>query len=61
MPWVHLRSDETRDLRSVLSKRDGLVQAQTQLVNTVSGWLRTNTELMRVTTGAVDTFPGATS
>lgn len=55
LPSVHIRSMRARDLRTLYSMRDGLVQARTQLSNTVSSWLRT--QLMRVKSGTVETMP----
>ena len=55
LPSVHIRSRSSQELRTLLSMRDALVQARTQVVNTVRGWLRT--QLLRVSKGTVNSFP----
>lgn len=54
LPSVHIRSPQARDTRTLCSMRDGLVQARTQLSNTVRGWLRM--QLVRVKSGGVETL-----
>lgn len=55
LPSVHVPSTESRDRKSLCGMREALVNARTQLINTVRGWLRTHTQ--RVRTGHADTFP----
>jgi transposase len=55
LPSVHLRSEQSRDRKTLCGMRDALVQARTQLTNTVRGWLRT--QLVRVKSGQVESFP----
>ncbi len=55
LPSVHLRSERSRDRKTLCGMRDALVQARTQLVNTVRGWLRT--QLVKVRSGQVESFP----
>jgi len=40
LPSVHIRSEQARNWKSISGARLGLVQARTQLVNNVRGWLR---------------------
>jgi len=54
LPSVHIRSPQARDTKTLCSMRDGLVQARTQLTNTVRGWLRMH--LLRVKSGGVETL-----
>ena len=54
LPSVHIRSAEGRALQSQCAMREGLVQARTQLINTVRGWLRQ--QLIRVRSGMTETF-----
>jgi transposase len=42
VPSVHVPSQESRELKTRLGMRVGLVTARTQLINTVRGWLRTH-------------------
>ena len=55
LPSVHLRSEHSRDRKTLCGMRDALVQSRTQLTNTVRGWLRT--QLVRVKSGQVESFP----
>jgi transposase len=55
LPSVHIRSQSSQELRTLLSMRDALVQARTKVVNTVRGWLRT--QLINVSKGTVNSFP----
>jgi len=55
LPSVHLRSIRSRDRNTLCGMRDALVQARTQLINTVRGWLRT--QLLKVKSGEVESFP----
>jgi transposase len=55
LPSVHLCSERSRDRKTLCGMRDGLVQARTQLTNTVRGWLRT--QLVKVKSGQVESFP----
>lgn len=41
LPSVHLNSAPSRERKTMLSMRDGLVQSRTMLINTVRGWMRT--------------------
>lgn len=41
LPSVHLPSAASRDKRAICTSREALVQARTQLINSVRGWLRT--------------------
>jgi transposase len=41
LPSVHLRSQTARERQVLVGMRQGLVEARTQLINTVKGWLRT--------------------
>ena len=54
LPSVHIRSPQARDTKTLCSMRDGLVQARTQLTNTVRGWLRM--QLVKVRSGGVETL-----
>lgn len=55
LPSVHVASESARDRRSFLSMRDGLVQARTQLINTVKSWMRKSG--VRCKPGASEHFP----
>jgi len=55
LPSVHVPSHVAREYRSMSTARESLVDARTQLVNSVRGYLRTR--LGRVKTGAVESFP----
>jgi len=55
LPSVHIRSEQARTWKSLLGTRLGLIQARTQLINTVRGWLRTQTLTLR--RGGTSTFP----
>lgn len=55
LPSVHIRSPQARDTKTLCSMRNGLVQARTQLTNTVRGWLRM--QLVKVRSGSVETLP----
>lgn len=54
LPSVHIRSERSRDRKTLCGMRDALVQARTQLVNTVRGWLRM--QLAKVRSGQVESF-----
>lgn len=54
LPTVHLRTERSRERRTLCSMRQALVRSRTQLVNTVRGWLRL--ELVRVRGGQVESF-----
>jgi transposase len=41
LPNVHLRSKAARERQVLVGMRQALVEARTQLINTVKGWLRT--------------------
>jgi transposase len=55
LPSVHIRSEQARNWKSISGARLRLVQARTQLVNSVRGWLRT--QILTVRRGAPTTFP----
>src|SRR5947208_42710 len=55
LPSVHVASASSRERRSFLSMRDGLVQARTQLINTVKSWMRKMG--LRCGPGAAEQFP----
>jgi transposase len=54
LPSVHIKSERSRDLISLVSMRNCLVQARTQLINSVRGWLRGH--LLRVKAGGTESF-----
>lgn len=55
LPSVHIPSVETRELRAMLRSRETLLNARTQLVNHVKGWLRT--QLWKLRSGSPATLP----
>lgn len=55
LPSVHVRSEVSRDWQSRLGMRDTLVEARTQLVNCVRGWMRT--QVVSIRKGKSNTFP----
>lgn len=55
LPSVHVPSQWSREAKSLCGMRDALVQARTQLVNTVRGYLRR--KLRRFRGGTVETMP----
>jgi transposase len=55
LPSVHIPSLSSRELKSACTLRDTLLAARTQIINSVRGWMRT--QLVRVRTGATDSFP----
>lgn len=55
LPSVHVPSHWSREAKSLCGMRDALVQARTQLVNTVRGYLRRR--LSRFRGGTVETLP----
>lgn len=55
LPSVHVPSQWSREAKSLCGMRDALVQARTQLVNTVRGYLRRR--LSRFRGGTVETLP----
>jgi transposase len=56
LPSVHIPSKQARELKALCGMRDGLVQARTQLVNTIRGWLRGQGKAP-LTRGAVEFLP----
>jgi len=54
LPTVHVPSSEARMRKSLSGMREGLVSARTQLINTVRGWLRTQSRQVR--SGSTATF-----
>ena len=54
LPSVHIPSEHARDVKTLCGMRDALVQARTQLVNTVRGFCRM--QLVRVKSGGVESF-----
>lgn len=54
LPSVHIPSATSRQLKTICGMRDALVRTRTKLINTVRGWLRTQTR--RIRGGAVETF-----
>lgn len=55
LPSIHIRKSAARRLKTNLGMRDGLIEARTQLINTVRGWARG--ELLKIPSGATGTFP----
>lgn len=55
LPSVHVPSHSSREAKSLCGMRDGLVQARTQLVNTVRGYLRRRLGGLRG--GTLETLP----
>ena len=55
LPSVHIRSEEARTWKSLLGTRLALIQARTQLINTVRGWMRT--QILSMRRGGPTTFP----
>jgi transposase len=55
LPSVHLRSKPSREIQMSLKMRVQLVATRTQLINSVRGWMRTQT--LRLKSGATHTFP----
>jgi transposase len=55
LPSVHIPSAQSRELKSLCGSREELLECRTKLINNVRGWLRT--QLLRVRTGATQTFP----
>jgi len=51
---VHVPKKESREIKTACGMRETAVQARTQLINSVRGWLRG--ELERVRSGAPETF-----
>jgi len=47
LPSVHVPSQEARQRKTLCGMREGLVQARTQLINSVRGWLRTQGHRIR--------------
>jgi transposase len=54
LPSVHIKSVRSQELLSLVGMREGLVQARTQMINAVRGWLRT--QLVKVRGGATERF-----
>lgn len=54
LPSVHVPSTTAREYRSMSAARESLVDARTQLVNSVRGYLRTR--LGQIKTGGVESF-----
>jgi transposase len=55
LPSVHIPSSLSRNWRAILNMRQVLVEARTQLVNSVRGWLRM--QLISVGRGVPETIP----
>jgi transposase len=55
LPSVHVPSHLARERKSICSLRDALVGGRTKLINSVHGWLRTQTTHPR--SGAAESFP----
>jgi len=55
LPSVHVRSQPSRDRKSMIGMRTALVGSRTQLINSVRGWLRTR--LLRLPSGTPESFP----
>jgi len=55
LPSVHIRSEQARNWKSISGARLGLVEARTQLINNVRGWLRT--QILKVQRSGPTTFP----
>lgn len=55
LPSVHIPGAEARARKTLCGMREGLVQARTQLINTVRGWLRAEGRTPR--SGDTATFP----
>lgn len=55
LPSVHRPSATARQWKTLCGTREALVDSRTRLVNTVKGWLRTQTQ--RVRSGTVETLP----
>ncbi len=54
LPSVHIKTEHSRDLIALVSMRNSLVHARTQLINSVRGWLRAR--LLRIQRGGTETF-----
>jgi transposase len=55
LPSVHIPSALSRERKTLAGMREALVGSRTKLINTVRGWMRTQTQ--RVRSGGVETFP----
>lgn len=55
LPSVHLPRTIIRERKATCTARESLLKARTSLINSVRGWLRT--QLQRIPTGHVSTFP----
>jgi transposase len=55
LPSVHMPSSTARQWKTLCGTREALVESRTRLVNTVKGWLRTQTQ--RVKSGTTATLP----
>ena len=55
LPSVHRPSASARQWKTLCGTREVLVESRTKLVNSVKGWMRTQTE--RVRSGVVSTLP----
>jgi transposase len=55
LPSVHVPTQRARERKTLCGMREGLVQARTQLVNCVRGWLRTQGH--RVRSAMTSSFP----
>lgn len=55
LPSVHVPTPLSRERKTLCGMREALVECRTKLVNTVRGWVRTQT--LHVRSGAVETFP----
>lgn len=54
LPTVHIASRQSRETKSIMGMRDGLVQSRTMLVNSVRGWMRG--KILRLRGGSLSTF-----
>jgi transposase len=55
LPSVHVPSKQSRQRKTQCGMREALVQARTQLINTVRGWMRA--EGVRIRSGKAETLP----
>lgn len=52
---VHIPSMKARERKAMCGMRQSMIEARTQIINCVCGWLRT--KLARIRSGSVETFP----
>lgn len=57
LPSVHIPTQVSREIKASCGMRDALVGCRTKLINTVRGWLRSQT-LGALPSGAPTSFPG---